>query len=319
MNYKSQLNKGFFLAAKIISSVSALAMIGMIFLGQMSESGDSVSWIQWLENLSEINMPSFSVKAIIFLGCIIVFSLAAVAFSWLNLSVVSMILFVLAGILNSVYWPMMVNDVTRGMGSFGNLGIHLGIGAILLAVFAVIGGIISGIQFVMQIRLKNGSINSDNGSYSNAQLSMQQDLPPVNDNINNFSYGEQMTVPLSDIPVQPKPEPQMSKQQAPKNGTITGINGSCAGFQVHINTGEQVIIGKDANMANIVIDASYGSVSRKHVGISYDVARGKYCVTDYSSNGTFVDGNRLTKNKAVFISPGSEIQIADDKNTFLLG
>ena len=139
------------------------------------------------------------------------------------------------------------------------------------------------------------------------------------DNFQSGVFDESMTVPLSDIPVQPKPEPQMSKQQAPKNGTITGINGSCAGFQVHINTGEQVIIGKDANMANIVIDASYGSVSRKHVGISYDVARGKYCVTDYSSNGTYVDGNRLTKNKAVFISPGSEIQIADDKNTFLLG
>lgn len=102
-------------------------------------------------------------------------------------------------------------------------------------------------------------------------------------------------------------------------GTLTGIKGACAGYQFELISGEEIIVGKDARVASVVIDPSFKEISRKHVGICYDVTKDQYRVVDYSSNGTWANGNRLPSNQATYLNRGAELKLANDKNIFLLG
>lgn len=102
-------------------------------------------------------------------------------------------------------------------------------------------------------------------------------------------------------------------------GRITGLKGTCAGYNFDLNTGEEVIIGKDAKVASVVIDPAFKEISRKHVGISYDIIQDVYHVTDYSSNGTWADGQKLVRAYPTTLNHGTILKLATDKNTFKLG
>ena len=85
-----------------------------------------------------------------------------------------------------------------------------------------------------------------------------------------------------------------------------------------INPFEEIIIGKDAKEASVVIDTAYKEVSRKHVGITYDSNSGLYSVIDYSSNGTIANGVKMTRGIVEYYPSGTILQLANDKNTFRL-
>lgn len=311
---KSQLNRGIFLVSKIVCSVCVLISIGMCFLPQVAiktmfgrETGG------WIDVFQSFDEDGFFVIGIVMFIIMMLLIIACIICSWLNVPLVSVIGIVLCVILNVVYWVVLISR-------FSSLyGVHYYpyIGFYLVAVFCTIGGVFANIQFTYYLRWKKGISTGSNLYYTPPQP-MQQ---PIQNNLNNFSgnaAGDQHTVLLDeDMSAIQKPQPK--KTAPPSTGSITGLSGSCAGYQLQLHTGEHIIIGKDAKLSNIVIDSSYQAVSRRHVGISYDSGRGKYCVTDYSSNGTFVNGERLVKDKVVFLSPGTELKIADDKNMFLLG
>ena len=102
-------------------------------------------------------------------------------------------------------------------------------------------------------------------------------------------------------------------------GQLIGVKGSCAGYGFQLNSGEEIVIGKDTKMSSIVIDPAYKEVSRKHVSICYDMTRDAYRVIDFSSNGTWVDGEKLMNGQPVYVSRGAEIKLANGKNVFQLG
>ncbi|MCR5042038.1 MAG: FHA domain-containing protein, partial [Clostridia bacterium] len=102
-------------------------------------------------------------------------------------------------------------------------------------------------------------------------------------------------------------------------GKITGVKGACAGYVYDIKSGEQFVIGKDAKQSQIVIDPAYKEVSRRHCSIRFDGMRGVYVVTDYSSNGTKANGNRLTPGQATDLHAGTQLELANGKNIFRLG
>ena len=101
-------------------------------------------------------------------------------------------------------------------------------------------------------------------------------------------------------------------------GKLVCVSGTYAGYDFEVKDGEQIVIGKDANVAQIVIDPSFKQVSRKHVGISFDAARDQYRVTDYSSNGTLIDGQKMDSGRTVFVHRGTVVSLADEKNAFRL-
>lgn len=102
-------------------------------------------------------------------------------------------------------------------------------------------------------------------------------------------------------------------------GRLIGLKGSCAGYNFDLTSGEEIIVGKDAKVSAVVIDPAYKEISRKHVGICYDIIRDQYRVVDYSSNGTWANGSKLIPGQEVYLSHGTELKLANDKNTFRLG
>ena len=86
----------------------------------------------------------------------------------------------------------------------------------------------------------------------------------------------------------------------------------------NVNPGEEIVIGKDAKVSNVVIDPVYKEISRKHVSVLYDASNDIYRVTDYSSNGTWADGQKLTRNEITNLRRGTVLKLANDKNTFRL-
>lgn len=119
-----------------------------------------------------------------------------------------------------------------------------------------------------------------------------------------------------EVNVEPPEEPRTSLKLG---GVLVGEKGTCAGYKFDLNPGEEIIIGKDAKVASVVIDPAYKEISRKHVGVTYDIVRDQYCVVDYSSNGTWANGSKLTAGQAVYLPHGTELELANAKNRFLLG
>ena len=111
----------------------------------------------------------------------------------------------------------------------------------------------------------------------------------------------------------------VEEKTIPKYGCIVGVKGSCSGYNFDLNPGEEIIIGKDAKVSNVVIDPVYKEISRKHVSVVYDAERDVYRVTDYSSNGTWADEQRLIRNETINLRRGTVLKLANDKNVFRLG
>ena len=111
----------------------------------------------------------------------------------------------------------------------------------------------------------------------------------------------------------------VEEKTIPKYGCIVGVKGSCSGYYFDLNPGEEIIIGKDAKVSNVVIDPAYKEISRKHVSVVYDAERDVYRVTDYSSNGTWADEQRLIRNETINLRRGTVLKLANDKNVFRLG
>ncbi|MCD7828017.1 MAG: FHA domain-containing protein [Clostridiales bacterium] len=100
--------------------------------------------------------------------------------------------------------------------------------------------------------------------------------------------------------------------------TIECLAGTNKGFTFNITEGEEMIIGKDPKVASIVISPEFNDVSRKHCGIRYSSAEARYYVTDYSSNGTKVDGVRIEAGKRVAVRKGSRVALGRGDNVFVL-
>lgn len=112
---------------------------------------------------------------------------------------------------------------------------------------------------------------------------------------------------------------QPEQPQAPKTGSLIGLKGSCAGYTFEFNPGEEIVIGKDAKVSQVLIETAYKEISRKHVGISYDVVRDEYRVVDYSSNGTWANGSKMVQGQPTFLPHGTELELANNKTRFRLG
>ncbi len=115
--------------------------------------------------------------------------------------------------------------------------------------------------------------------------------------------------------------PQGGAQAAPqaaKPGTISGLSGMYAGQDIPLAANEPLLIGRDGT-CNLIIDKNAEKLSRKHCSIVYNAQSGVYMVTDYSSNGTYIDGgNRLVANMATQIQRGTIIALGNRENRFKL-
>lgn len=103
------------------------------------------------------------------------------------------------------------------------------------------------------------------------------------------------------------------------NGSVMCLSGDFQGYSFPVKYGQELIIGKDPSVCNVVIDLKYKTISRKHVGIEFDPQNQVYKVTDYSSNGTYVaNGEKLDKEQPRFLKKGTVINLGNSEYSFRL-
>ena len=79
----------------------------------------------------------------------------------------------------------------------------------------------------------------------------------------------------------------------------------------------RVSIGRSSQQCNIVVDMP--NISRLHCTVLYDEKSGLFNISDCSTNGTWVDGNRLGSGQAAALSPGGTFYITVPENLMMVG
>lgn len=102
-------------------------------------------------------------------------------------------------------------------------------------------------------------------------------------------------------------------------GRIISLSGHDRGVCYPIKYGEEIIIGKNPYIANIIINKKFETVSRRHCGIKYDAVNDMYQVIDYSMNGTYINSVRqLCKGVYVNVPRGTIINLAKENLDYKL-
>ncbi|MDD5017864.1 MAG: FHA domain-containing protein, partial [Eubacteriales bacterium] len=111
----------------------------------------------------------------------------------------------------------------------------------------------------------------------------------------------------------------LSKLRKRSRGAIIGIAGEYKGAKFKMKDGEEVIIGRDPGLANVVLMSGSGLISRKHCGVRYDRQKNIYWITDYSTKGTYTkNGERIKVNQQNGLRGGNVICLGNNENMFKL-
>ncbi len=102
-------------------------------------------------------------------------------------------------------------------------------------------------------------------------------------------------------------------------GSIRGVTGMYTGQVFNLAGAEEIIVGRDSSVSNIVLTNNASKISRRHCGIIFDSSTQRYSVIDYSSNGTFLENNtRLVAGTPTPLSRGTVIYLGNRDNCFVL-
>lgn len=143
---------------------------------------------------------------------------------------------------------------------------------------------------------------------------------PVFDMLIAFKKDVLYTGPETD----PKTDPAENGAPVPPippcgRGRLTAIAGMYRGAVFNLADQEEIVMGRDSSVCQIVFDQYSADVSPKHCTISFSTAAGNYTVTDHSALGTFTrDGRRLPPHTPVTLERGSILCIGSRKNVFRL-
>ena len=112
---------------------------------------------------------------------------------------------------------------------------------------------------------------------------------------------------------------KLRQSAAPKYApALLGISGMYAGSNFPLTPDQPVILGRDSAMAQIVFSQGAQKISRRHCEVMFNSQTQQYRVTDFSSNGTYVNGSRLPANSPVKLARGTEISLGDSNNIMKL-
>lgn len=114
-------------------------------------------------------------------------------------------------------------------------------------------------------------------------------------------------------------EKKQRQSAAQKNApALLGISGMYAGSNFPLTPDQPVILGRDSAAAQIVFSQGAQKISRRHCEVMFNSQTQQYRVTDFSSNGTYVNGSRLPANAPVKLARGTEISLGDSNNIMKL-
>lgn len=101
------------------------------------------------------------------------------------------------------------------------------------------------------------------------------------------------------------------------SGKIEVLSGVYKGAVIEVRTGDKITVGRDESLCSLVI--SEKAISRKHCEITYDAFKKCFYITDYSTNGVYLDnGQKIQTEISIILKPGTTIQLGSTNNIFLL-
>lgn len=130
---------------------------------------------------------------------------------------------------------------------------------------------------------------------------------------NSIHYGKYVEQPVADR--------RNGGGGLPQNkGVVVGVAGAYTDAKFDLVDGAELIFGRSPQDANVVFDQLATDVSRKHCAVRFDGRSNQYLVTDYSSNGTFLEnGTRLENGQPKQLARGTVIYLGSSrKNGFRL-
>ena len=98
---------------------------------------------------------------------------------------------------------------------------------------------------------------------------------------------------------------------------IYGISGNYNGKKFILHPDQKYFIGRDPASCSIVLQSSQ-LISRKHCCIAFNSNINTYILTDFSKNGTYVNGKRLVKHTPVSLPHGTVIVLGNKENSLRL-
>jgi len=104
----------------------------------------------------------------------------------------------------------------------------------------------------------------------------------------------------------PVPVPTPGRESA-----VIVISGEYSGAKFNLEGGEELRIGRDPKKANLVLSSANTSISGLHCSIRYNAAVNSYIVTDFSTNGTFINNEQIPREVAYSAAPGSVVRLAE--------
>lgn len=103
-----------------------------------------------------------------------------------------------------------------------------------------------------------------------------------------------------------------------KNGALVGVSGVYSGQVFELSEGSAIIIGRDPAQCELVFPENRENISRHHCDIRYYKDRNTYGITDYSKNGTFVNGEKIPTNMERMCGSGSIVSLGGQSDSFRL-
>lgn len=132
------------------------------------------------------------------------------------------------------------------------------------------------------------------------------------------------TIPPAEIepitgptPLEPPVIPQVAPPVVEPMGIVRCIKGVAYGQGMQIPSDRKVVVGKSGQRANFIVNDTH--VSNVHCSIRYNPGAAMYTIIDHSTNGTYVNGNRLQKDFPMQFAAGTVISLANDDNQIKLG
>lgn len=130
---------------------------------------------------------------------------------------------------------------------------------------------------------------------------------------------EGSAAPLPEVPANIPQNSNAAPQMPAADRTIEIISGEFAGASIPVKAGEVISIGRDQSRANIVTSPENTLISGLHCTILYNAQSDSYIVTDYSSNGTWLNNFKLVPQKPASAGHGSLVKLANGAMVLRLG
>jgi hypothetical protein len=98
-------------------------------------------------------------------------------------------------------------------------------------------------------------------------------------------------------------------------GYLKGLSGAFMGAELPLEN--DIVLGRDPKLANIVFNGKYKKISRRHASLSYRSQTHDFILEDlYSGHGTFVKGKKLAGGKKVKLRSGDTFYLVSSEHTF---